>query len=176
MTALFYGIGILTYTMLNIMIYICLFWRNESPLNLHSPFLLFCSMIYNELQTKKENKMNDKVIRFEDIPEAMSLVINKLESMEEKLDSLQVTVNKPSSSETWLTLQELQEYLPSHPARQTIYGWTSCHQIPYHKRGKRIMFLKSEIDVWLHEGKYKSRQELMNEASQYVQAKRKRSF
>ena len=73
-------------------------------------------------------------------------------------------------------MKELCEYLPSHPAEQTVYGWTSCHQIPFHKRGKRIMFLKSEIDAWLHDGKRKSQKELAEEAAQFINAKRNRPF
>ena len=49
----------------------------------------------------------------------------------------------------WLNLEELRNYLPDHPAEQTIYGWTSNHTIPFHKKGKKLQFLKSEIDKWL---------------------------
>jgi hypothetical protein len=75
-----------------------------------------------------------------------------------------------------MNLKELREYLPSHPAEQTVYGWTSCHQIPFHKKGKRIMFLKSEIDDWLHAGKMKSQKELEEEAENFIKSKRKRQF
>ena len=54
--------------------------------------------------------------------------------------------------------------------------WTSCHQIPFHKKGKRIMFLKSEIDDWLHDGKMKSQKELEYEAEKFIKPKRKRHF
>ena len=75
-----------------------------------------------------------------------------------------------------MNLKELREYLPSHPAEQTVYGWTSCHQIPFHKKGKRIMFLKSEIDDWLHDGKMNLQKELEQEAENFIKSKRKRHF
>ena len=76
-----------------------------------------------------------------------------------------------------MNLKELCEYLPSHPGGTDRFtGWTSCHQIPFHKRGKRIMFLKSEIDAWLHDGKRKSQKELAEEAAQFINAKRNRPF
>ena len=103
--------------------------------------------------------MEDKNITFEDLPKAMSWMMDKLDKLDFKMN-----------------LKELCEYLPSHPAEQTVYGWTSCHQIPFHKKGKRIMLLKSEIDAWLHDGKRKSQKELADEAAQFINAKRNRSF
>ena len=119
--------------------------------------------------------MNDKDITFEDLPKAMSWLMEKMNKLDSKIDSLSNTP-QAQPSDQWMNLKELCDYLPSHPAEQTVYGWTSCHQIPYHKRGKRIMFLKSEIDAWLHDGKMKSQKELEEEASRYIRTKRNRSF
>ena len=38
------------------------------------------------------------------------------------------------------------------------------------------MFLKSEIDDWLHDGKMKSQKELEHEAEKFIKSKRKRHF
>ena len=119
-------------------------------------------------QKSTDNDMEDKNITFEDLPKAMSWMMDKLN----KLDS----IPQVRPADQWMNLKELCEYLPSHPAEQTVYGWTSCHQIPFHKRGKRIMFLKSEIDTWLHDGKRKSQKELAEEAAQFINAKRNRPF
>ena len=119
--------------------------------------------------------MSEKNITFEDMPKAMSWMMDKLNELDSKIDGLN---NSPQTapSEIWMNLKELREYLPSHPAEQTVYGWTSCHQIPFHKKGKRIMFLKSEIDDWLHDGKMKSQKELEHEAEKFIKSKRKRHF
>lgn len=119
--------------------------------------------------------MSEKNITFEDMPKAMSWMMDKLNELDSKIDGLN---NSPQTapSEIWMNLKELREYLPSHPAEQTVYGWTSCHQIPFHKKGKRIMFLKSEIDDWLHDGKMKSQKELEYEAEKFIKPKRKRHF
>lgn len=128
------------------------------------------------LQLKSnDNNMNDKNITFEDLPKAMSWMMDKLDKLDSKIDGLNCAP-QAQPTDLWMNLKELCEYLPSHPAEQTVYGWTSCHQIPYHKRGKRIMFLKSEIDAWLHDGKRKSQKELEDEASQFIKAKRNRTF
>lgn len=119
--------------------------------------------------------MEDKNITFEDLPKAMSWMMDKLNKLDSKIDGLN-NIPQVRPAGQWMNLKELCEYLPSHPAEQTVYGWTSCHQIPFHKRGKRIMFLKSEIDAWLYDGKRKSQKELAEEAEQFINAKRNRSF
>ncbi|WP_410520164.1 helix-turn-helix domain-containing protein, partial [Bacteroides uniformis] len=103
---------------------------------------------------------------------ALSLVINKLEILEEKFSTLMTQI-QPDKGLEWLSVSELSEYLPTHPVEHTIYCWTSNKQIPFHKKGKRIMFLKSEIDEWMQDNKSRSRAEIMNEAIAYVQSTRK---
>lgn len=76
----------------------------------------------------------------------------------------------------WFSIQELCDYLPEHPAIQTVYTWTSANRIPYYKEGKRIRFLKSEIDKWMLNSKLKSRDELEKEAQNFVESKRKNAF
>lgn len=48
-----------------------------------------------------------------------------------------------------MNVDELCDYLPAKPAKQTVYGWVCEKFIPYHKKGKRLQFMKSEIDEWL---------------------------
>lgn len=124
---------------------------------------------------KSDSSMSEKNITFEDLPKAMSWMMDKLDKLDSKIDGLHnIPLVRPADQ--WMNLKELCEYLPSHPAEQTVYGWTSCHQIPYHKRGKRIMFLRAEIDAWLHDGKRNSQKELEDEASRFIQVKRNKPF
>lgn len=118
--------------------------------------------------------MNDKKITFNEMPGAISWVIDKLTEIGMKIDDL-CSKTQSAPKEQWLNLDELRAYLPSHPAEQTVYGWTSTHQIPFHKRGRRIMFLKSEIDAWIHRGKIKSQEELRSEAEVHIQSNRQYS-
>ena len=119
--------------------------------------------------------MTEKNITFEDLPKAMTWMMDKLNELTSKVDNINNQSVLPQTNQ-WMNLKELCEYLPYHPAEQTVYGWTSCHQIPFHKRGKRIMFLKSEIDTWLHDGKIKSQKELEAEAAQFIKSKRNHRF
>ena len=55
-----------------------------------------------------------------------------------------------------------------------IYGWTSAKKIPFHKRGKSILFNKAEIDEWLNDSTHhKSVQELERDAMSYINSKRR---
>lgn len=119
--------------------------------------------------------MEEKSIKFEDMPNAITGVLKKLSVLENKIDGLYDIV-QPEKEETWFSVTELCAYLPTHPVEHTIYCWTSNKEIPFHKRGKRIMFLKSEIDEWMFENKSKSRAEIKKEAEEYVQATHKRGL
>lgn len=49
----------------------------------------------------------------------------------------------------YLSIDQLCVYLPTKPAKQTIYHWTSSRTIPFHKQGKTIYFKRAEIDAWI---------------------------
>jgi len=52
-----------------------------------------------------------------------------------------------------MTLEQLVDYLPEHPANQTVYGWVNDRKVPYEKHGKRLYFRKTTIDTWLSNGR-----------------------
>lgn len=94
----------------------------------------------------------------------MAYLITKVEALEKLLTKSEVPA---APVDKWLNIDELKGYLPDHPAKATIYGWVSKREIPYHKGGKKLRFLKSDIDAWLSNGKRKSESELENEAKKY---------
>ena len=91
----------------------------------------------------------EKEISFNDMPQALAYLIDKVEKIETLLGNQTATAVEPA--DRWFNLEELCAYLPDRPARQTVYGWISQRVIPYHKKGKKLQFLKSEIDNWLLE-------------------------
>lgn len=114
---------------------------------------------------------NIQQITFNDMPNALAYLIGKVEKMETLLCAQSTTADEPT--ERWLNLQELCDYLPDKPAKQTVYGWICHHNIPYHKKGKKLQFSKSEIDAWLKTDKCKSNDELYAEALQFVNSKKR---
>ena len=109
---------------------------------------------------------------FDTMPQALDYIIQKLDELHSRVDSLESIRTEPQ--DRWLDIKDLCEYLPQHPAPQTVYGWTSTKQIPYHKNGKSIIFLKSEIDAWLIGNIVKSSRDLEAEAKEYIISKRRR--
>lgn len=111
------------------------------------------------------------LITFNDIPQLMVDVLAKLKELDEKMDRLVPSVK--ADEPQWFNVSALIDYLPNHPAEQTIYGWTSAKKIPFHKRGKSILFNKAEIDEWLNDSTHhKSVQELERDAMSYISSKR----
>lgn len=100
----------------------------------------------------------------------MEYLINKVESLEKALLDKNEVPTIPV--DRWFNIDELKTYLPDHPAKATIYGWVSKREIPFHKGGKKLRFLQSEIDAWLSCGKRKSESELKNEAIKYCDTKK----
>ena len=112
------------------------------------------------------------LITFNDIPQLMVDVLAKLKELDEKMDRLAPSVK--ADEPQWFNVSALIDYLPNHPAEQTIYGWTSAKKIPFHKRGKSILFNKAESDEWLNDSTHhKSVQELERDAMSYINSKRR---
>lgn len=109
-------------------------------------------------------------ITFVQLPQAVSLLINEVQELKFLLQTSKQSAVEPT--DRWFNLQELCEYLPDRPAKQTVYGWIGQHAIPYHKKGKKLQFLKSEINVWLKQDKRKTAAELHAEAVQFVNSKK----
>ena len=100
-----------------------------------------------------------------------------LASLEQKVDRLvdlvkDLTSSKGNESDQWMDVDGLRAYHPDKPARKTIYDWVTLRRVPYHKAGKRLRFLRSEIDAWLAGGYHKTDDEMEDAAVDYLNAKR----
>lgn len=123
---------------------------------------------------ENQRQKSNNVPTFDMIPMLMANLLEDNKILSVKIDalnkkiSMSVPVNKKDDDNERMDVTEAQRYIPGHPAIQTIYGWTSNGQIPYHKIGKRIYFVKSELDKWLSHGLHKSDDTLSKEAEEYV--------
>ncbi len=80
--------------------------------------------------------------------------------------------NEPQPNpEHWFDLNQLVAYDPEQRTKPTFYGYIHRGEIPSHKRGKKLTFLKSEIDAWLKQGRRKTVLETANEAETYLKNK-----
>lgn len=123
---------------------------------------------------ENQKQYSNNVPTFDMIPMLMANLLEDNKILSAKIDALNKKINmslpanKKGDDNERMDVTEAQKYIPSHPAVQTIYGWTSNGQIPYHKIGKRIYFVKSELDDWMSNGQHKSDDDLRKEAEEYV--------
>lgn len=79
---------------------------------------------------------------------------------------------QPTEPDRWLDLNELCNYHPDKPSKPTVYGWVNAGTIPVHKGQKKLRFLKSEIDIFLKQGRKRTFAETAAEAEQYCKTKK----
>ncbi len=103
-----------------------------------------------------------KEVNYNNLPQAVEEINDRLIDIKNLL-ILQGRdpANKPDIQ---FTVSELANYL--HLAKQTIYSLVSHRNIPHLKKGKRLYFLKSEIDGWLALGRRKTVEEIQNEVEE----------
>ena len=103
-------------------------------------------------------------LSFNDMPQAVAFLIDKVLTMSEQIEEISKKIGH-ATQDQWMTIDDLAIYLPDKPSVQTIYTWVGHKLIPYNKVGKRLYFLRSDIDNWLINGRRKTAAEIAIEAS-----------
>lgn len=103
---------------------------------------------------------------FEQLPEAVTQLCADMALVKEML--LKAPQPKPETDQ-WFDIDELAAY--TRLAKPTIYG---RKDIPSHKQGKRLMYLKSEIDAWLKQGRRLTQADAAADADAFLSIKKKK--
>lgn len=109
-------------------------------------------------------------LTLETLPKAFALILNDVSEIKRLL--LEKSEEQITNNDCWFDLTELCNYHPDKPSKPTVYGWVSAGVIPVHKSGKKLRFLKSEIDNWLMQGRKKTFAETTIEAELYCKTKK----
>lgn len=80
--------------------------------------------------------------------------------------------NTDDSQKEYWDIKKTAEFLDLSKA--SIYRYTSSNQIPFHKRGKKLYFKKSDILAWLENGKNLTNEEYEEKAQSKLLKSRKR--
>lgn len=82
----------------------------------------------------------------------------------------ELSTTPPPEPDRWFDLKELVAYDPQKRSIDTFYGYTRERTIPFHKgeKTRKLLFLKSEIDLWLKQGKQKTISEISAEADSVI--------
>ncbi len=119
-----------------------------------------------QIKTKTVVKM-EQILTFDQLPKAVTMLTKEISELKSLFIERQEqpTTEQP---EHWFDLNDLIKYDPEKRTKPTWYSKISKGEVPYHKRGKKVYFLKSEIDTWLKAGKCKSNAEIEAEAESYL--------
>ena len=108
-------------------------------------------------------------LTLETLPKAFTHLTNEVSEIKRLL--LERSNEQSTEADRWLDLTSLCTYHPDKPSKPTVYGWVNAGTIPVHKGGKKLRFLKSEIDDWLKLGRKKTLKEISAEAETYLKRK-----
>ena len=97
--------------------------------------------------------MEKNSISFNDLPAAVSYLIEKIDRVESLLEKQQ-QAPAPEPTSKWMDVKELQAFLPDHPAAPTVYGWIRNGLIPYYKKGKKLSVRKKSVKPLVSLPKY----------------------
>jgi excisionase family DNA binding protein len=90
-------------------------------------------------------------------------IIERLEDLDSKLSRLLQAqeIHSLHKSDELMNISEVAKFLDE--SVQSIYSRTSRRTIPFYKKGKKLLFKKTEILDWLDGQKKKTVSELMEE-------------
>lgn len=100
---------------------------------------------------------------------------NPFEAIIERLDRIENALNQLLNGKKYddvpigdhlMNIQEVAEYLSLSVS--TIYGKCHSNDIPRIKKGKRLYFLKNDIDEWLAGSKQKTNDDIQKMALDYI--------
>lgn len=104
-----------------------------------------------------------ETLSFEKLPEAVAILTETVKEMKALI--LQKAESKPEIE----TPIQLDEVVPiTGLSKPTLYGYVQRNEIPYHKKGNRLYFFKSEIIDWIKTGKQKTIKELEADTDEFL--------
>lgn len=89
--------------------------------------------------------MDPQQITHNSLPEAVALLLEKIEGMEQRLQAL--TATTPQDRDELLTVPQAAKFLDL--AVPTIYGMIHRKAIPHIKGPQRVYFRKTDLMAWL---------------------------
>jgi excisionase family DNA binding protein len=93
---------------------------------------------------------------FDKLPEVVRQLFEKVERIEALLEKMQTSENETDKP---LSIEEAATYLNITIA--ALYSMTSRRLVPFSKPGKRLYFLRKDLDAWINQAKNRTHDEIM---------------
>ena len=90
-------------------------------------------------------------ITFEAMPQAISELIQKVDTLRTTVSALQKHCSKPQE-EPMIGIDEACKILCR--AKSTVYALTQAHKIPFYQPGKMLQFKRSELMAWMESARH----------------------
>lgn len=97
-------------------------------------------------------------VNFENLPQAVSLLLEKVDSLEQLLKSQQAIISNAPSDRP-MSISEAAKFV--NLTVPTLYGFVSKRTIPFSKVGKRLYFSEIELTSWIQSGRKSTRSEML---------------
>ena len=95
------------------------------------------------------------------------IILQKLENIEKVLEELKNKQTENSSDKLdILSTSDVADYIKLTVS--SVYGLVHHNKIPHCKKGKKLYFIKSDIDKWILEGSDKTTPDLNMLADEYL--------
>ena len=104
-------------------------------------------------------------LTFEQLPQAVSQILEKLKNIERILNKKQVN-QRSENQDQMLNVKETALFLGL--AVPTIYSKVSKRELPVMKRSKRLYFSQKELTDYLKEGRQLTYREIEESANKYL--------
>lgn len=109
-----------------------------------------------------------ETLSFDKLPEAVASLSEAVKEMKALLLQKAEPQSEPGNP---ISIKEVAEI--TGLTVPTLYGYCQRNEIPYHKKGNRLYFFKSEIiGKWIKTGKQKTIKELQADADNYLSNKK----
>jgi len=112
-----------------------------------------------------------KNLTFEQLPQAVGQLYEKLQQIEKLLDDSQRTQSSSNPPKALLTVGEAAEFLSL--AVPTVYSMVSRGELPHMKRSKRLYFDRGELMAYLRDGRQQTNEEIEESALDCLTKNRK---
>lgn len=108
-----------------------------------------------------------EALKFEQLPNVVATLTNEVRELKALILSKAQThteIENPINLNDVVPITGL--------TKPTLYSYVQRNEIPYHKKGNRLFFFKSEIIDWIKTGKQKTVKEIEAETDSYLSSKK----